>query len=190
MNTDLVPWPSVILPAVAIALAVRLDAKLLGPYFALSELIPGFGGDIIVSDKTTRAALIRRLVYPFLIGAVIAALGVSGLSLASVGFLGAGLLLWPIIFHGLPHGISRRSRMLWVLYLSLLISYAGLSLLGGYVVELMREAGSGDIGKYISEHFRDWAITAAVVLIFSTWGRGAQNALNRRSRSGTDERHE
>lgn len=182
MNFDLAPWPFVIVPAALIALAVRLDAKMLGPYFALSELIPGFGNDLMVSDKTTRAALIRRLIYPFLIGAGISAFGVSGLSLAAAGFLGAALLLWPIIFHGLPYGISSRSKVLWVLYVSLLISYSGLSLLGGYAIEVMREAGDGDIGKYISDNFRDWIITAAIVMIFTSWGRGARNALNRRSR--------
>lgn len=182
MNLDLAPWPLVVLPAAVIALAVRSDAKLLGPYFALSELIPGFGSTLMVSDKTTRAAMIRRLVYPFLIGAGMSVLGVSGLSLAAVGFLGASLLLWPIIFHGLPYGISRRSKMLWVLYFSLLVSYAGLSLLGGYAIDLMREAGDGDIGKYVGEHFRDWIITTVVVMIFTTWGIGARNALNRQSR--------
>src|SRR4051812_8762006 len=103
MNMDLAPWPLVIIPAAVIAVAVRLDAKLLGPYFALSELVPGFGSDLMVSDKTTRHAMIRRLIYPFLVGAGISVLGVSGLSLAAVGLLGAALLLWPIIFHGLPY---------------------------------------------------------------------------------------
>ncbi|EMY36009.1 hypothetical protein D477_001334 [Arthrobacter crystallopoietes BAB-32] len=187
MNIELAPWPIVIVPAAVIALAVRVDAKLLGPYFALSELIPGFGNDLMVSDKMTRAAMIRRLAYPFLIGAGISVFGVSGLSLAAVGFLGAALLLWPIIFHGLPYGISKRSKMVWGLYLSLLISYGGLSLLGGYVIELMREAGEGNIGKYVSENFRDWIITAVVVTIFTAWGRGARNALNRQSRKGPRE---
>src|SRR6478672_4226358 len=113
MNMNLAPWPLVIVPAATIALAVRLDAKLLGPYFSFSELIPGFGNNLIVGDKITRAAMIRRLVYPLLIGAGISALGVSGLSLAAAGFLGAALLLWPIIFQGLPYGISKRSKMLW-----------------------------------------------------------------------------
>lgn len=97
--------------------------------------------------------MIRRLVYPFLVGAGVSFFGVSGLSLAAVGFLAAALLLWPIIFHGLPCGISRRSKMLWILYLALLISYAGLSLMGGYVIELMREAGDGDIGAYVRRIF-------------------------------------
>lgn len=187
MNLDLAPWPFVLVPAVIIALAVRLDAKLLGPYFALSELIPGFGSNLMMSGKTTRAAMIRRLVYPFLVGAGISEFGVSGLSLAAVGFLGAALLLWPIIFNGLPYGISRRSKMLWVLYCSLLISYSGLSLLGGYVIELMHEAGDGDIGKYVSENFRDWVITAVIVTIFTAWGTGARNALNRQSQKGSDQ---
>lgn len=184
MNLDLAPWPLVIGPAAVIALAVRVDAKLLGPYFALSELIPGFGSDLMVGDKTTRAAMIRRLVYPFLVGAGVSFFGVSGLSLAAVGSLAAALLLWPIIFHGLPYGISRRSKMLWILYLALLISYAGLSLMGGYVIELMREAGDGDIGAYVAENFRDWIITAVVVTIFAAWGTGARHALDRQSRNG------
>lgn len=187
MNMDLAPWPLVIIPAAVIAIAVRLDAKLLGPYFALSELVPGFGSDLMVSDKTTRHAMIRRLVYPFLVGAGISVFGVSGLSLAAVGLLGAALLLWPIIFHGLPYGISKRSRLLWVLYFSLLVSYGGLSLLGGFVIELMREAGDGDIGKYVSENFRDWVITALVVTIFTAWGTGARNALTRQSLKGSEE---
>lgn len=187
MNMNLAPWPLVIGPAATIALAVRLDAKLLGPYFSFSELIPGFGNDLLVGDQATKAALIRRLVYPFLIGAGISVLGVSGLSLAACGFLGAVLSLWPIIFQGLPYGISKRSKLLWVLYCSLLTSYAGLSLLGGYVVDLMREAGNGDIGKYVVENLRDWAITTVVVVIVTAWGAGARNALKQRSGQDADE---
>lgn len=181
MNLDLVAWPLVVVPAAIIALAVRLDAKLLGPYFALSELIPGFGSDLMVSDRMTRAALIRRLFYPLLVGAATSFVGVSGLSLASVGFMGAVLLLWPIIFQGLPYGVSRYSKLLPVLYVSFLISYAGLSLLGGYIVDVMRQAENGDLGKYVVENFRDWAITGLVVTVFTSGGRGAHNALRRRS---------
>jgi hypothetical protein len=182
MNLELVAWPLVVAPAAIIALAVRLDAKLLGPYFALSELIPGFGNDLMVGDRVTRAAMIRRLFYPLIVGAAASFFGVFGLSLASVGFIGAGLLLWPIIFQGLPYGVSRYSKTLPILYVSFLISYAGLSLAGGYIVDVMRQAEGGDLAKYVAENFRDWAITGLVVAVFTSWGHGAQNALRRRSR--------
>lgn len=178
----LAPWPIVVIPAFVLALAIRIDAKLLGPYFSFSELVSGFGFQFLIFRRSTRAALIRRLLYPLLVGFVCSILGVSGASLAGIGALAAILLIWPVVFHGLPAGVSRRSFAVPLLYVSLLVSYGGLTLFGGFIAEVMRQAGEGDIWAYVREEFRDWAITALVVLIFTTFGRGAQARLDRRAR--------
>lgn len=176
------PWPIVVIPAFVLALIIRIDAKLLGPYFSFSELVAGFGFEFLIFQRSTRAALIRRLLYPVLAGFGCSLLGVFGVSLAGIGALAALLLIWPVVFHGLPVGISRSSLAVPLLYISLLASYGGLTLLGGYIAEVMREAGEGDILAYVQEEFRDWALTALVVLIFTTFGRGAQARLDRRIR--------
>lgn len=183
MNLNVLdPWPIVVIPAFILALIVRIDAKLLGPYFSFSELIPGFGNELLFSQKSTRAALVRRLLYPLAIGLIISSwdsMDVSRSSLVAIGLLGSILLLWPIVFHGLPRGISARSKLIPVLYLSLMISYGGLALSGGYVADIMRNAGDGDIWAYVRESFRDWFITGLVVLFFTSIGRGARVKLDR-----------
>lgn len=183
---ELAPWPIVVIPAFVLALIIRIDAKLLGPYFAFSELISGFGFEFLIFQRSTRAAMIRRLLYPLLVGFVCSILGVAGASLVGVGALAAILLIWPVVFHGLPVGVSQRSLAVPLLYISLLVSYGGLTLLGGYIAEIMRQAGEGDILVYVRESFRDWALTGLVVLFFTTFGRGAQARLDRRARDADD----
>lgn len=178
---ELAPWPIVVLPAFVLALIIRIDAKLLGPYFSFSELVTGFGFKFLIFHRSTRAALIRRLLYPLLVGFVCSILGVSGASLAAVGVLAVVLLIWPVVVYGLPVGVSGRSLAVPLLYVSLLVSYGALTLFGGYVAEVMRQAGKGDILAYVQAEFRDWALTGLVVLFFTTFGRGAQARLDRRA---------
>ncbi|THJ64769.1 hypothetical protein E8P82_14185 [Arthrobacter echini] len=177
---DFSPWPAVVIPSFVLALIIRIDAKLLGPYFSFSELVSGFGFNFLIFQRSTRAALIRRLLYPILIGFICSILGVYGASLAAVGALAAVLLIWPVVFHGLPVGVSRRALAVPLLYVSLFVSYGGLTLLGGYIAEVMRRAGEGDIWVYVQESFVNWALTALVILFFTTFGRGAQARLDRR----------
>lgn len=143
--------------AVLTALLVRADARLVGPYFALSELVPA--SDSLTasnwySSKTLRRALARRLLYPVLLGVVLAVLTEMPLwEIGSTGLVAAALLLWPLVFHGLPFGVSRRDWELPVLYFAFAASYGALAVGGALLVELARYASDGDMKRWLADQF-------------------------------------
>ena len=183
-------WTAYVAAAFALALLIRLDAKMFGPYFSLSNVITGFEGlDALYwhERKDLQRANRRRLAWPLLVGFAISWSDLASWETGLVTLLGAILLLWPMVFQGLPFGVARRSWQLPTLYGTFLLVYFGLGVLG----ERVQGAVTAN-----PDNFRDWAlsngagclIVAAVVLVLSavyarvwttvrdTWERNTQGA--------------
>lgn len=164
------PWPTVLLPAIVTALLVRFDAKVIGPYFALSALIAA--SESVDRDfyrsGTMRNALARRLLYAAALGVFLfVVLDMPLWEVAATGALTAGLLLWPLVFHGLPYGVSRRDAELPVLYISFVAAYAGLAVAGALLVQLLTYVADGDLRRWFADQFLGsfsaWVVTLLVV---------------------------
>lgn len=148
----MISWPFVVIPAVVTALVVNLDARFIGPYFSLSSLIMATEGPearFMYGDPTRRAALIRRFLYPVIMGIALSWFVSSAVGVGAAGGLAAGLLIWPVIFHGFPVGISRRSWEVPVLYLSFSISFIVLSILGLKLKSLLTAFSNGHELRWI-----------------------------------------
>jgi hypothetical protein len=145
-------WVAVLLPAVAVALVVRLDARMVGPYFALSELVPGYSGldaHFFYVARKLNLALVRRFAYPAITAAILGAFGYPLVdALAAVG-VGACLLLWPVVFHGLPRGVSRRDWEVPAIYGLMLVGFLGAGASGYYAVDWMRFLGDGSARDFL-----------------------------------------
>lgn len=161
-------WAWVVVPAVLTALVIRIDAKLVGPYFALSSVISateGLDGKYWYEERPLRMALIRRFVYPVLLGFALAWTHVGAVDTVAAGLLTAGLLLWPAVMNGLPWEVARRAWQLPALYLSLLVSFGALALGGRTLYGLLVYAADGDIRQWVVDEFVGTLITWIVVLI-------------------------
>ncbi len=185
------PWPDLVVPAVAVALLVRVDARFVGPYFALSELVAGSEGLAALAfyrRKTLRAAIIRRFLYPLLLGFLLPlALEMPLTDVAWCGALAAGLLLWPVLFHGLPIGVSRRDWEVPALYLSFVGAYASLAATGALLFELAEYAARGDLRRWAAEQFIGWLATAIIGLFLVSVYRGAFGRLRSKSEGRMDD---
>lgn len=172
------------MPGVLLALLIRIDAKLIGPYFALSELVPGFPGfdaPLWTQRGALRLAVARRAIYPFLLGCIF---GLSGLSLHEAGVAGgmaAFLLLWPGFFMPRPWGVRRFEWRLILLHVSMLAAFAGFSALGVVVIGTMEALGDGDILKYVGENLFNWVLTLVVTIAGTAFTKGLFLSMKERS---------
>lgn len=154
--TNEVPWYDVLIPAVAAALIIRADARLVGPYWAFSELLPGVGSiyaDFGRERSLYRPAVVRRLLYALLPGIYVGIRydGLSPLDAAIPGAVALLLILWPVVFHGLP--VASGVGWLLAMYAALVVLFGSLSALAYEAVEFMeRDAGS----------FTDYLVTKGI----------------------------
>lgn len=147
-------WPVVVLPAIITAIVIRFDAKIIGPYFALSSLVSGTEGlwaNDFYTDPARRRALIRRFLYPVILGFSLAWFVPSTVDVAGAGGITAGLLIWPILFHGMPVGVSRRDWEVPVLYASFLIAFPLLAMGGSSLKGLLMAFSNGDAPHWLAE---------------------------------------
>lgn len=176
------PWLQVLAPAIVTVLLVRLDSKIIGPYFALSELIPGTGGmlaDVFYSNHTLRFGVVRRLLYPLILGAFLnVAFSLPLREIGSSGFIAAGLHLWPVLFHGLPERVSKRDWELPVLYSSYLLVYVLLAISGALAWDLVQFASENDLKRWITDQF----LGTFGFWIFATFVAGINSVVKRRLR--------
>lgn len=124
-------WYEFAVPALVVALLVRLDAIAIGPYWSWIEMLSELGDDR-GSGRQRRAAFARRIALPGIVGFVLIAFwpgNYTPFDTAWVGAAGAGLLLWPLLFHGPPWGVS--TSRLSVLYSSLAIAFSACGWFGG-----------------------------------------------------------
>jgi hypothetical protein len=177
------PWVEVLLPAALCALAVRVDSQWLGPYWSFLDLVTGMGM-LFESHGRRRMswAIYRRVLYPLFLGFFIAwldpSLTVSGA--ATIGAVSALLLLWPVIFHGLPLGVARRDWLLLPLYAGFITGFAASAAVGRYLLAFARAQGSGDVASYLREQGLAWLVTSIIAIAaVSFWG-GASSRLRER----------
>lgn len=184
-------WPLVLVPAACVALTVRLDAKLIGPYFALSDFLIGGTADVSArhwyEQRTLRRAFVRRFLYPIAGGFVLGWLSLSMSDILSVGLLAALLLLWPMLFHGLPWYVPRHSWHLPVLYISFVVAYGAAALAGWSIQGFVMQVSAGDISGWLSEQAVGagilWVVTGVGADVHRrTFRRASEVALRREQR--------
>jgi hypothetical protein len=146
-----VTWYEFIAPSVFLALVVRTEAKLIGPYWAWLELVPIYSTEGPDAAKRRRASLLRRLAIPGIITFVLGMAWSDEYSFADcviVAVSGAGLLLWPLVFGHLPWGVS--GRRLVAIYLALVVGFGATGWIGRYIAEFFRTEQS--IGSFLKEN--------------------------------------
>jgi hypothetical protein len=179
-------WTWVLIPAVVAALAIRVDAKLIGPYFSFPSLVygwEGLDGENWYEDDTRRWAVTRRLFYPFLLGVVLALSGLQIVDIGAAGFITAGLLLWPAVFHGLPYGVSKRDWEVPVLYALIFVLFTALAAAGWYLVQVVESAATGGVWSYMAILIRDWLVTLLIVGFLAAFFKGAFLSLRRKKQA-------
>jgi hypothetical protein len=169
-------WYEFLVPTLVIALAVRLEATIIGPYWAWVELIP----EVVAEDRS--AARTRRNALTF-----------ASMSLwpraydlvdgAILGIAAAGLLLWPLVFHGLPWGIS--GLRLLLLYSSLALAFGSSGWFGGYVARFARTEGG--VAHFLADNAIGLVIGAVGTLFFSAVFDRASTSGSKARRSSHDE---
>lgn len=186
-------WLEVVVPSAVTALVIRVDSLFVGPYWSVSELVSGMGS-LYESYGKTRShwAMVRRFVYPaitgFAVGWIDADLGPSGA--AVLGTVTALLLLWPIVFHGLPLGVARNDWLLVPLYLGFTLAFAASAMLGWFFIDYARAQGHGSALRYLKEQGLEWAITAVLGAVFIAFYGGAQSRLRERASQRRDRGYE
>ena len=138
---------TVLAGAVAVDMATRVLARAHPPsYFGMNELIQGFGRAISIRG------FVVRLGIPFACGAMAGLL--AGVPAgASVGFLGALLVVWPPLIHDhlLPYAAQDRKTAVRVAYTLYAISYAAIGTAGASLATYAAAAiGIGPVGRWLA----------------------------------------
>jgi hypothetical protein len=184
---------TVLLPPVVTALLIRLDSVFVGPYWSATELVSGMGSLYeSYGRRRTGWAVTRRFAYPAIMGFVIAWMerDLSAGGAALLGGLTAFLLLWPIVFHGLPRGVSRSDWMLLPLYGGFIVAFASGAVFGFFLFEYVRAQGNGHPLEYIRDKGLDWALAAVILFIGGSFWGGAQSRIRQRKRQRDDRGYE
>lgn len=174
------------LPALLLAILIRVDAKVIGPYFSTGELLPSFGGIDAVSFYSKRTlcfALIRRLAYPVILGVIYSITG-SNPALALFGGLMTGfLLVWPAwIAPNPPAGVSTRDALYHIFYLLVLLSAGALTLIGFYFVEAITYFSDGDPVRYLLDNLFMFVATLALSWVLPAFTFGVSKSLSEKAR--------
>ena len=147
------------------AVAIKIDAHRRDPYFALTDLVPGSAITTALADgdKYARRAVISRFSFPLVLGVVLGVVAPPQAWHAAMGgAILAGLMLWPIVFRGLPRGVLRSDWWLLPLYAGFVAAYAGAALLGQQFVLIVAK---GDLLGYARDQALQFLVGAALVAI-------------------------
>jgi hypothetical protein len=184
-------WPALLAPAVVTALLIRADAKIIGPYWSFTELIPGLEGvdaDLWYERPALLQAIVRRYAYVALASGIVTAAestwGVAEAALLGVAI--AGLLLWPIVFHGLPYGILRRDWQLLPLYGGVVMSFISAAVVGCLGWGYIEAQADGEPWQWLRGHFADALFWSAAGIVGTAFFRGSLRSLRATSRKRTD----
>jgi len=167
-----------LVPTVALALLIRLEAVFIGPYWAWVELIPFNGEDGVRTAGPRQKALIRRVALPGGVAFGLVAIWPSVYGLldaVAVGMAAAGLLLWPLIFHGLPYVLRGKWAILF--YGSLLGAFASAAALGAYMAGFAR-ADDGVL-SFLQENAFGFIIGGLVTVYFTSLATRSSTAASR-----------
>jgi len=178
------------LPALLLVALIRVDAKLVGPYFSTGELLPSFGGrdsSSFYTKGTLPFALIRRLAYPVIMGVFYSFIS-SDPALALIGGLMTGfLLVWPAwIAPNPPAGVSTRDALYHLFYLSVLLSAGALTLIGFYFVEVITYLSDGDPLRYLVDNLFVFLATLVLSLVLPAFTSGVGKSLSEKARLRTE----
>lgn len=186
-------WPAILVPAMLVALMTRLDAKMVGPYFALSAVIAAGEGLWCAgwySDRKRLMALLRRFAYPCIAGFLSAWCGLRLGDGAAIGAVSATLLIWPAFFGGLPWFVPRSTWHLPALYLTFIAACGFASLAGFSLQRMVISFAAGDVVGWAAEQVTStvlfWLATVLLVLLFKTIFRATGNEAERRERQGAE----
>lgn len=181
-------WPGlveaswVVVPAFLLALTVRLDARLIGPYFAMISVITGmegFSGRWWYDKPQMRSAFLRRLLYPALVGFGLGFLDSSrGTTAWAVGLLAGVLLVWPVVFHGLPRFVSRRDWEVATFYFAFVATYSALAQFGYFFWLWVQSRSDGQPTDWMADQVVGSASTLAAGLIFASLWQRANTSLS------------
>lgn len=173
-------WYEALLPAAVIAIAVRLEAIFLLPYWSWLQLIPELGTtDFPEERKKKNRALIRRIAIPLLVGLFLVAVWPSAYGppeVALVSALGAALLLWPLFFASFYYEEVRSPPWLaWFLYALMVVVFVASGLVGGFFGAAIVEKGGFVV--YLREEFMSLVLPAIALLFASALFSRASDAL-------------
>lgn len=180
-------WPAVWLPAALTALVIRADAKLIGPYWAFTEIIPGLEGvdtDLWYDRPALGFAIIRRYSY---VGVAAAAVNifVSPWGIAEAALTGAAiavLLMWPLFFHGLPYGVLRRDWQLIPLYTGVVVSFVSAAVVGRLAWGYVDAQAGGEPLRWLRDHAIEGGFWSAMMVVGTAFFRGSLLSLRRNVR--------
>lgn len=181
-------WYEVLVPAALCALLIRLDAKLIGPYWSFYEVVSGMGGaeaDFWYTVSTIRWAIVRRFLYVVFLGAVVS-IAVPTLSPGDATVLGvttAALLLWPIVFHGLPAAVSFRDWQLYVIYGAVVAAFGASAAFGHLAVDFIRAQAGDDLAGYLRDSIMQWLVSLLIGLSGAAFFHGSLESLKRKRRA-------
>lgn len=182
MATDVL-WYQLLAPAVAIALLVRLEAVLLGPYWAWVELLPWWEDP--TNKRTRRLALIRRVAIPGAAAFILVTLWTrtySPIDAALVAATAGGLLLWPALVHGLPREVRASDRELVAIYAALFLSFSASAWLGANISRWIGDE-YGSFGSFL----RQESLSLVFGTVFVAFGTGIIDRLSTRITARDDE---
>lgn len=174
-------WYEFAVPSVFIALLVRLEATFVGGYWSWIELFPDIEEESAATRATRRKSLWRRVAVPGVVAFAIAAVWPARFDEAAcalVGLGGAALLLWPIVFHGLPWGMRTSDWQVPALYGGLLVAFAASGWLGGHIVHWSMQQ-EGGLGEVLRENVISLVIGAVLVGAATTVTEVASTAASR-----------
>jgi|SRR5690625_1359118 len=142
-------WWQVLLPAIAIALTVRLVAVFSPAYFTFIELFSEVAPEGSEVRHVRRRVMGQRIAVPLIVAAIWALLlpesnWIDGMI---VGALGAGLLIWPILFNGTPVGVYTNKVLPVVVYTLVVGIFATAGGIG--VIAIRPPSSSWDDGAHI-----------------------------------------
>lgn len=159
-------WYEALIPAAVIALAVRYEARLFLPYWSWIQLVPQTGSvDTPRERRRKRQSLARRVAIPLIVGLALVGFlpGTYGLNeVVVVALLGAGLLLWPLLFAHVAYSIPTSNWKTRMLYGLVPVSFAAAGLVGGWIAQLV--AAQGGWLDFIQDQFISIVITTIVLL--------------------------
>lgn len=177
-------WWQVIVPAVTVALAVRWHATQVADwYFAWVDLFDQISYE--PSERPPSAlwqAFLGRMSAPFAVGLALGAAApqvygpVEG---ATLGALGGLLVLWPMVFHGIPQRLKMTDWLIYVVYGSFVLSAAGAAALGTVAGEALRNPAT--LVEQAALALAFLLLTSVVVYIYNAAARQLGRQLERRS---------
>jgi hypothetical protein len=180
-------WFEMIIPAVIVALLVRLDALLVGPYWAFLDLL----SELSERASIRRHTIVRRFLIPVVVGGVFEAIRSSRSSLDAgiIGVVGAGFLIWPMIFTGLPRFVSATDWQVPVLYAAVVGAFFLGGFLGSEAAGFFRElVTSGQFLAYLRERWAEFLVGLILSVLLLTIQDRTSARLEQRRKHRADRR--